>query len=59
MEEDKIYCNTCYDEMTEGYMIHDGMYHYCNDECLYKSMTELQYKTLHDMGYAFWTTFED
>ena len=57
--EEKIYCDECNDEMTEGYTIYDGLYHYCSEDCLYKDICKIDYEKIHDMGYAFWTTYQD
>lgn len=57
--ENEIYCDECNEIMDEGYMIHDGIYHYCSDECLYKNISEEYYKKIYEQGFAFWTTFED
>lgn len=59
MEDNKIYCNKCGKEMTEGYTICDGVQHYCSDECLETEFSQDEYKVLYEEGYAFWTTFED
>ena len=55
----RVYCTECNDEMTEGYEVHDGLYHYCKDECLYKNVSKEDYEKMYEIGYAFWTTFED
>ncbi|MGL5714200.1 MAG: hypothetical protein ACRCX2_14365 [Paraclostridium sp.] len=55
----EIYCNECHNEMQEGYVIHDGLYHYCSDECLHKNITKDDYEYLYEQGFSFWTTFED
>lgn len=54
-----IFCDECNQEMLYGYVIHDGIEHYCSDECLHKNINEEGYKYLNQDGYAFWTTFED
>lgn len=59
MEEDEIRCSQCNEVMSEGYKVHDGLYHYCSNECLYTVMNEKEYLELHEEGDAFWTTFED
>lgn len=54
-----IYCDECNEKMEEGYMIHDGIYHYCSDKCLYRNVNKKVYEHLYEQGFAFWTTFED
>lgn len=56
--ENEIYCDECNEVMESGYVIHDGLYHYCNEECLRKNIGDQEFKKIYDMGFAFWTTFE-
>ncbi|MGL5753002.1 MAG: hypothetical protein ACRCXT_20845 [Paraclostridium sp.] len=57
--ENEIYCDECNENMEEGYIIYDGLYHYCSDKCLYKNINKKHYKYLHEQAFVFWTTFED
>lgn len=59
MKEDKIYCSKCGNDMIQGYTVHDGLYHYCSDECLHKDISKEEYLYMYEQGFAFWTTFED
>ena len=54
-----IYCSKCGEEMSQGYNVHDGLYHYCSKECLNLDICDMEYDLLYEEGYAFWTTFED
>lgn len=58
MEELPI-CNICNKEMDEGYVVDDGLEHYCSLECLNEVYSDLAYKALCEEGYAFWTTYEE
>lgn len=33
-------CEYCNENMSEGYLVHDGLYHYCSDECLHKDISK-------------------
>ncbi len=57
--EDKTYCTVCNKEMSEGYVINDGLENYCSKKCLDTEITDDEYNQLYEEGYAFWTTFED
>lgn len=57
--ENEIYCDECNKIMDEGYTIHDGLFHYCSNEYLYENISNVEYEKISDMGFAFWTTFED
>ena len=59
MKDYSVYCDECNGRIKDGYIIHDGLYHYCSEQCLYKNISKEDYKKLHDMGFAFWTTFEE
>lgn len=58
-DEDKTYCTVCNKEMSEGYVVNDGLENYCSKECLNTKITDDEYKQLYEEGYAYWTTFED
>ncbi len=58
MEELPI-CDICKNEMDEGYVVDDGLEHYCSLECLNEVYSDIAYKQLYEEGYAFWTTYED
>ena len=47
--------------MNEGYIIGDGIEHYCSDACLYLNMTPAEYLELHadGEGDSYWTAWED
>lgn len=55
-------CSECGKGMNEGYIIGDGIEHYCSDACLYLNMTPAEYLELHadGEGDSYWTTwYED
>jgi hypothetical protein len=61
-------CSECGKGMNEGYIIGDGIEHYCSDACLYLNMTPAEYLELHadgegDSYYTDWSedpdNFED
>lgn len=58
-KDNKIYCDECNELMEDGYIIHDGLCTYCSEKCLHKNISKVDYEKLYDMGFAFWTTFED
>ena len=45
--------------MDEGYIVDDGLEHYCSLECLNEVYSDIAYKQLYEEGYAFWTTYEE
>ncbi|RDY22865.1 hypothetical protein CHF27_011125 [Romboutsia maritimum] len=59
MEENLIYCDKCNENMKDGYELHNGLYHYCSDECLFSEIDKEEYLELYKEGFAFWTTFEE
>lgn len=59
MEDEKTYCTVCNKEMSEGYVVNDGLQNYCTKVCLNVEVTDDEYNQLYEEGYAYWTTFED
>ena len=57
VEDNKIYCDECNEIMAEGYMINDGLEHYCSDKCLHENISKEDYEEIYEMGFALWTTF--
>lgn len=54
----KRICTECGKEMLDGYVIFDGVYYYCSEECLHKNYTEEEYLELYDSDDAYWTIWE-
>jgi len=54
------HCNTCKDEMLEGYCVADGEEYYCSDKCLFvDGYTEEQKEIDYDNDVIYWTQWED
>lgn len=43
-------CDECGEIMWEGYMVEQGLAHYCSDECLHKNFTEEEWNEMYDNG---------
>lgn len=52
-------CSECGKEMTEGYVIDNGMEYYCNAECLAKHYTDEEWADLYATGDSYWTSWEE
>lgn len=54
-------CSECGKGMNEGYIIGDGIEHYCSDACLYLNMTPAEYLELHadGEGDSYWTDWSE
>lgn len=53
-------CDTCKEEMEEGYVICGGDQYYCSGDCLEKAMPWGKYYQLVDDGTdTYWTRFDD
>lgn len=54
-------CSECGKGMNEGYIIGDGMEHYCSDACMYLNMTPAEYLELHadGEGDSYWTDWSE
>ncbi len=54
-------CTHCNNEMSEGYLIDNGLEYYCSDACLYSCYTEEEYLELYDNGDgdSYWTMWEE
>lgn len=48
-------CSHCGKDMTSGYMIYEGEYYYCSDECLYANMSHDEYMELYEEDDAYYT----
>ena len=55
----KRICTECGEEMLDGYVIYDGGYYYCSEECLHKNMTQEEYLKLYNSDDAYWTMWWD
>ena len=44
--------------MNDGYVIDDGRYYYCSEECLTEVIGIKDYLEMYDVGEAYWTEFE-
>jgi hypothetical protein len=62
LQEDEIWrkCDECSKPMEEGFVIHEGQYYFCDEECLLKNMTWEEYLELHEDGDgdSYWTIWE-
>jgi len=56
---DTIYCDKCGSAMTHGYVIYEGLEHYCSEKCLFKAYTEAEYTRMFEEGIAYWTDYTD
>ena len=54
-------CSECGKGMNEGYIIGDGIEHYCSDACMYLNMTPAEYLELHadGEGDSYWTDWSE
>lgn len=55
-------CSVCGKGMSEGYVVDEGMEHYCSDECLNQLYTPEQWAVMaggDDNESNYWTEWED
>lgn len=54
-------CSHCGKEMSEGFVIDNGMEYYCSEECLHQHYTHEEYMELYDDGEGdtYWTQWEE
>ena len=48
-------CSVCGKAMTSGFVINDGMEHYCTKKCLQKKYSWKKYEAMYSAGSAYWT----
>lgn len=51
-------CFECGKHMTEGYVIGDGEWYLCSDECLHKHVTPEEYMEMYENDEAYYTEWE-
>lgn len=49
-KDGKRICDHCGKVMDEGYMIEDGIEHYCSDDCLHQHYSHEEYLEMYDNG---------
>jgi hypothetical protein len=54
-------CSACGAGMNEGYIIWDGSYYFCSDDCLHTKFTQEEYLEMYNNGDndTFWTDWYD
>ena len=48
-------CSCCGKEMVSGFVVDDGMEHYCSKKCLQKKYSWKKYEAMYSAGSAYWT----
>lgn len=48
-------CSVCGKAMTSGFVVDDGLEHYCTKKCLQKKYTMKKYDAMYAQGNAYWT----
>lgn len=50
-------CNSCKNDMFEGYLLESSGDTYCSEKCLHLEVSSIEYEELYESGDACWTTF--
>ena len=48
-------CTNCTKEMSQGYVVEDGLEYFCTDECLNSHYSKEEYDELCQQDLAYWT----
>jgi hypothetical protein len=53
-------CKICGEvNFQQGYVIEDGLYYYCSDECLHHDFTNEEFEKAYEEDWAYYTEWED
>ena len=53
-------CHICGEvNFQQGFVVEDGLYYYCSEECLHHDFTDEEWEKAYDEDWGYWTQWED